>query len=351
MNLDIGALKAKQIASNISKGGPGSGRRSKSEAPYSPSYKNTPHPEEKGGEEYKKREEASQQVVNRENKAKEIDSKISSFQNTAEMPKGQDAASNKRIEEARNKIQSLKEEKNNLEKAAPIFTGAWSPQWGTIPANIVKADSAQQAKVSKVMDEFKDGSLKSSAGNKVTSKDQAIAIALSEAGLRKSKYSDKLDKMRARRDSDGIEKAASEKQYSDMIIINEEGEILLLKRSKRDSFGAGKWCLPGGTVDPGENPRIAVIREVMEETGITCCTDPLFITSIKNDNGSESNYFYSNMSDPNQHIMLVEEEHDQYEWFSMRNLLSQDLLLDLKNRIMMMKDSFRVMHAHSFLKH
>lgn len=35
-------------------------------------------------------------------------------------------------------------------------------------------------KVSKVMREFKSGSLKSSSGSKVTSKDQAIAIALSE---------------------------------------------------------------------------------------------------------------------------------------------------------------------------
>ncbi len=39
----------------------------------------------------------------------------------------------------------------------------------------------QNAKVGKVMGEFKRGSLKSSSGSKVRSRKQAIAIALSEA--------------------------------------------------------------------------------------------------------------------------------------------------------------------------
>ena len=42
-----------------------------------------------------------------------------------------------------------------------------------------------QAKVSKVMHEFKAGKLKSSSGQKVTNPKQAIAIGLSEAGLSK----------------------------------------------------------------------------------------------------------------------------------------------------------------------
>lgn len=38
-----------------------------------------------------------------------------------------------------------------------------------------------EAKISKVMGEFKDGTLKSSSGDKVTNRKQAVAIALSEA--------------------------------------------------------------------------------------------------------------------------------------------------------------------------
>lgn len=40
-------------------------------------------------------------------------------------------------------------------------------------------------KIEKVMHEYKEGTLKSSSGSKVTSHDQAVAIAMSEAGLSK----------------------------------------------------------------------------------------------------------------------------------------------------------------------
>ena len=42
--------------------------------------------------------------------------------------------------------------------------------------------TAAAKKISKVMGEYKEGKLKSSSGQKVKSRDQAIAIAMSEAG-------------------------------------------------------------------------------------------------------------------------------------------------------------------------
>jgi hypothetical protein len=42
-------------------------------------------------------------------------------------------------------------------------------------------------KVAKVMREYKAGKLKSSSGDKVKSQDQAIAIAMSEAGIKQKK--------------------------------------------------------------------------------------------------------------------------------------------------------------------
>lgn len=42
-------------------------------------------------------------------------------------------------------------------------------------------------KVEKVLREYKEGQLKSGSGGKVTSRKQAIAIALSEAGMSKKK--------------------------------------------------------------------------------------------------------------------------------------------------------------------
>lgn len=48
-----------------------------------------------------------------------------------------------------------------------------------------KKKAKMQAKVAKVMREYKAGKLKSSSGDKVTSQKQAIAIAMSEAGIEK----------------------------------------------------------------------------------------------------------------------------------------------------------------------
>lgn len=48
----------------------------------------------------------------------------------------------------------------------------------------------KQAKIRRVMKEYKSGALKSSSGGKVKSRQQAIAIALSQAGMSKKDKSD-----------------------------------------------------------------------------------------------------------------------------------------------------------------
>lgn len=45
----------------------------------------------------------------------------------------------------------------------------------------MKMDKKGEAKIGKVMGEYKEGKLKSSSGQKVKSRDQAVAIAISEA--------------------------------------------------------------------------------------------------------------------------------------------------------------------------
>jgi len=46
---------------------------------------------------------------------------------------------------------------------------------------MAKASTNGKGKVEKVMHEFKEGTLKSSGGRKVTDRKQAVAVALSEA--------------------------------------------------------------------------------------------------------------------------------------------------------------------------
>lgn len=50
---------------------------------------------------------------------------------------------------------------------------------------------------------------------------------------------------------------------SSAIVVDERGKVLLQQRSDN-----GQWGIPGGGIDPGEEPAHAVIREVYEETGL-----------------------------------------------------------------------------------
>ena len=47
------------------------------------------------------------------------------------------------------------------------------------------------------------------------------------------------------------------------LVFNDRGEILLHRRSD-----TGRWAVPGGIMEPGEVPATAVVREVLEETGV-----------------------------------------------------------------------------------
>jgi 8-oxo-dGTP diphosphatase len=54
-----------------------------------------------------------------------------------------------------------------------------------------------------------------------------------------------------------------------MIVRNESGCCLLLKRSLSSKGNTGKWEFPGGKTESGETFTEALLREVKEETGLT----------------------------------------------------------------------------------
>ena len=68
---------------------------------------------------------------------------------------------------------------------------------------------------------------------------------------------------------------------SAVALIDPEGRVLLAQRPPGKSL-AGLWEFPGGKVDAGETPEIALIRELQEELGIdtwASCLAPLTFAS------------------------------------------------------------------------
>jgi 8-oxo-dGTP pyrophosphatase MutT (NUDIX family) len=48
----------------------------------------------------------------------------------------------------------------------------------------------------------------------------------------------------------------------------EDGKVLLLKRSSTHSTNPGKWCFVTGYIEPDETPVQAAVRELQEELGL-----------------------------------------------------------------------------------
>ncbi|MFN3526734.1 MAG: (deoxy)nucleoside triphosphate pyrophosphohydrolase [Paracoccus sp. (in: a-proteobacteria)] len=68
---------------------------------------------------------------------------------------------------------------------------------------------------------------------------------------------------------------------SAVALIDPDGRVLLAERPEGKSM-AGLWEFPGGKVEPGETPEVALIRELHEELGIETwqsCLAPLTFAS------------------------------------------------------------------------
>jgi 8-oxo-dGTP pyrophosphatase MutT (NUDIX family) len=66
-------------------------------------------------------------------------------------------------------------------------------------------------------------------------------------------------------DDPAAPKATSMVPSANVIAVNDQGEILLIRRTDN-----GNWAVPGGGMDLGESITDTAVRETQEETGITC---------------------------------------------------------------------------------
>jgi 8-oxo-dGTP diphosphatase len=93
-------------------------------------------------------------------------------------------------------------------------------------------------------------------------------------------------------------------------MIVENDRVLLIKRSK-PNYNAMRWDIPGGTVEPKENPRQAVIREIKEEVNCEAEVENIIFDSyeydIKKEQGFVTLVYHVNLLDSKE-IKLDPEE-------------------------------------------
>jgi 8-oxo-dGTP diphosphatase len=96
------------------------------------------------------------------------------------------------------------------------------------------------------------------------------------------------------------------------------GDTVLFVRRAPGVFLAGRWELPGGTVEPGETSEAAAVREAAEETGLT--------VRITGERGRDSwpdvagrplrihAFVYTAEETGSAEVVLNPEEHDAFAW-------------------------------------
>jgi 8-oxo-dGTP pyrophosphatase MutT (NUDIX family) len=112
-------------------------------------------------------------------------------------------------------------------------------------------------------------------------------------------------------------------------------ELLLTRNSDRGPH-PGWWSLPGGGIDHGEEPRDALVREVLEETGLDCTPgDVLDVTSTHFEGTAPSGrredfhalqiVFDATVSGEEPQVLEVDGTTDRAAWVALADLEGGDL--------------------------
>lgn len=63
------------------------------------------------------------------------------------------------------------------------------------------------------------------------------------------------------------------------LLYNTSRQFLLIKRSAKYSSAIDQWDIPGGRMDPGTNLLANLVREIVDETGLTIAYQPILLAA------------------------------------------------------------------------
>jgi 8-oxo-dGTP diphosphatase len=98
-------------------------------------------------------------------------------------------------------------------------------------------------------------------------------------------------------------------------------ETYLFLRRRDGRYLGGLWDIPGGTVEPGETPAGAAVRECREEAGLRT-TAGVEVTHFENEdtNGRDLTFhtvtYRLHLLDHAAEVRLSVEEHDDFRWLT-----------------------------------
>lgn len=103
------------------------------------------------------------------------------------------------------------------------------------------------------------------------------------------------------------------------IALIRDGDILLAQRAAGRTHG-GTWAVPGGSIEPGEEPDVAACRELLEETGIEVGPAALRLADCNDEGGCMFSTYLATTPDSAEPTLC--DEHSASGWFPLTALPS-----------------------------
>jgi len=104
------------------------------------------------------------------------------------------------------------------------------------------------------------------------------------------------------------------KQVAKLVLIDENDQYLILFRSAHPTFPDDP-DLPGGTVEAGEDALVAMVREVMEEAGITIQHEAANLVYQDDEYSAHGTKYYLYTCRLDKHPpVTISWEHASYDW-------------------------------------
>lgn len=105
------------------------------------------------------------------------------------------------------------------------------------------------------------------------------------------------------------------------VIVNDEGKILILREAATygDGTQRGRYHMPGGRIEIGENFEDALHREIIEETGLTVEIEyPIYVGEWRPVIRDIPHQIVATfmVCTPKSEEILLSSEHDSYEWIN-----------------------------------